>query len=165
MSIKTPISEVTIQLAEDTLVGDVQSFLIDRLRDQQMVFGMMDEDAQRGVIADAKSAAEHLVERAVEIIAADGKDTIPVTIGKLTHDGKKIAITLECRKEDEHRHALLDATGGIGYLVVAETEKFEGGEAPQPDPNQPDLIGGKTIMDNGQGFGSGEGNVPGEEAA
>jgi len=117
---------------------------------------LMGEEAQKDVIADAHRAAENFVDRGVEILAADGKDTIPVVIGKLGHDGKKIAVTLECRKDDEHRYALLDATGGVGYLVVADPEKFKGGETPTPDPDQPDLMDGGPAMDNGQGFGSGE---------
>lgn len=140
------VSETTADFARDSLTGDIAAFLIDRLRDQQMVLAMMPEDKQRDVIDDAMKAAGNLVAETVSIIAADGRDTIPVQVKKVVNDGDKIQVTIEARKSDTHRHALFDAAGCFAHLTVADVEQYEGGEAPDPDADEPNLpIDGDSV--------------------
>lgn len=134
------ISEETIKLTADTLTGDVTAFLIDRLRDPEFSFRFMNEEQQADVIATAKIAAANLVGRAVSIIAADGRDTIPVSVKKVVNDGDKIQVTLEVSKFSELRHQLFDAAGCAAHLTVADPAKYEGGEMPKPPPDQPELL-------------------------
>jgi hypothetical protein len=133
------ISEATITLAADTLTGDIASFLIDRLRGYECAFRYMSEDQQASAIEDAMRAAAHLVGRAVSIIAADGRDTIPVSVKKVAHDGDKIQVTMEVSKFSELRHQLFDAAGCAAHLTVADPAKYEGGEGPKPEPDQGEL--------------------------
>lgn len=133
------ISEETIQLAADTLTGDIASFLIDRLRDYECSFKFMNEEQQAGAIEDAKRAAANLVGRVVSIIASDGRDTLPVSVKKVENDGDKIKVTIEASKFSEHRHELFDAAGCAAHLIVADASKYEGGEGPKPEPDQREL--------------------------
>ena len=139
MNEKSEVSAATVELAADPLTGDVAHFLIDRLRSLESAYRYLPEDQQKEIIEDAKRAAGSLVEAAVSIIAADGRDTIPVRVKKVVNDGEKIQVTIEARKEDTHRHALFDAAGCAGHLVVADPDKYAGGEMPVPDPDQPEL--------------------------
>ncbi len=136
---ETKVSQETLELAADTLTGDVTAFLIDRLRDWECAYRYMPEHQQRAVIDDAMRAAGHLVESVVSIIAADGRETIPIRVKKVENDGAKIKVTIEASKEDANRHALFDAAGCVGHLVVADPEKFSGGDVPAPDPDEPNL--------------------------
>lgn len=133
------ISEETITLAADTLTGDIASFLIDRLRQPEFAYRFLNEQQQRELIAEAKMAASNLVRVAVGIIASDGRDTIPVSVKKVVNDGDKIQVTIEASKFSEQRHALFDAAGCAAHLTVLDSEKYEGGEGPKPDPDQPDM--------------------------
>ncbi len=133
------ISDKAIQLAKDSLTGDVTQFLIDHIRQLEVAYRYMNEDMQKEVIETATNAAAHLVDEVVRVIASDGRDSIPVQVGAVQNTGKKIKVVVEANKQDSHRHALFDAAGCQGQLVVADTEKYKGGEAPKPDPKQKEL--------------------------
>jgi hypothetical protein len=133
------ISETTIELAAETLAGDVQSFLVDRLRQFDLPFQRMSAERQADEIERARSAAALLVRRACAIIAADGRETIPVTVIKVANDSKAIRIMLTADKHDELRHVLFDAAGDVGHLTVADPGRYMGGEAPAPEPDQREL--------------------------
>jgi len=132
-------SEEFIQLAADQLTGNVTSFLVDRLRDWETAFRYMDEEMQKTVIADASRASRDLVEQTVRLVAGEGRDTIMVRVKKVENDGDKIKVAIEATKECESRHQLFDAAGFAATLTVVDASKFEGGEEPAPDPDQPDL--------------------------
>lgn len=134
-----PISDETIQLTADTLTGDIASWLIDRLREYECAYRYMSEDQQKTVIAEAKMAAENMVHVACGIMAADGRDTIPVSVKKVVNDGDKIQVTIEASKFSEQRHALFDAAGCAAHLTVIDSEKYQGGEGPKPEPDQRDM--------------------------
>ena len=133
------ISEQTIDLISDELTSNVAGFLINRLRDWESAYRYMTEDMQRAAIEDANRAAENLVREVVSMIAADGREVIPVRVKKVENDGSDIKVTLVGSKMDENRHALFDAAGSNAHLTVADPEQYIGGESPQPDPDQPTL--------------------------
>jgi len=134
------VSPETIQLAADTLSGDLASFLIDNIRNLESAYRYLPESEQRRLITAASESARYVVERAVAIIASKGRAAIPIRVKKVENDGDKIKVTIEANKEDEHRHALFDAAGSLAFLTVADPEEFLGGEEPQPTPDQGDLI-------------------------
>jgi len=133
------VSEDLVDLAADTLTGDIASWLIDRLRGLESAYRYLTEDQQREVIAEAKQAAWYMVRQAVGIIAAGGRETIPVTVEKVENDGKRIKVTMEASRLSEHRHTLFDAAGCEAHLSIADPGQFAGGEAPAPEPDQPEL--------------------------
>ena len=137
-------TDAIVELVADQLTGDITSFLIDRFRSWEAAFRYMDEEAQKNVIAEASQASRHLVEEVVRLVAGDGIDVIPVRVKKVENDGDKIKVTMEARKESECRYALFDAAGHMANLTVIDATKYEGGEEPAPDPDQPDLPGSDT---------------------
>lgn len=132
-------SEDFIEMAADQLTGNITSFLVDRLRNWESAFRYMDEETQKTAIAEASRASRELVEQVVRLVAGEGFETIPVRVKKVENDGDKIKVTIEANKESEHRHELFDAAGFAANLTVVDAEKFEGGDEPEPEPDQPSL--------------------------
>lgn len=132
-----------IDLAAETLTGDVRDWLLSRLRNSQDQRAWSDrsEYDQRTTIAEADSAARHLVREAVHIIAAAGRRTILATVESVVFkDG--IKATLTASKHDENRHELADAAGSSVLLVVADVAEFSGERAPVAiKPDQATMIG------------------------
>lgn len=128
--------DTTVTLAADTLTGDLATWLIDRLRNLECAFRYLSEDQQREQIVSAKQAVERLVKEAVNIIAADGRSSIPGKCVKVVNDGKKLQAVIEVSTSSEHRHDLLDAVNFPVQMLVADAEKFDGGDVPDPEPDQ-----------------------------
>lgn len=130
----------TIDLASETLTGDVRDFLLDRVKNLSMPWPKMTEEEQAGVIHSCTAAAEHLVRQIVVLIASQGRKAI---VGNLLQVTRKDSIKaqVEFAKTDELRHELFDAQGSAVLLVVADAEPFTGERAPaEPDPNQTELM-------------------------
>lgn len=134
------MTEDEIELASETLVGDVRDFLLDRVKGIQKPWEKMSEYDQRDQIYAAESAARTLVRKSVKMIAAEGRKVITGNLEQVTvKDGIKAVITLS--KADECRHELIDSCGQAVLVVVADTESFSGErEEAIPDPDQPELI-------------------------
>lgn len=126
---------------KDQLKGDIAAFLIDRLRSWECAYRYMNEAEQQTAISDANRSAEHLIDSVSSLIASDGQEVVRAEIVKVVNDGKKIQINLEAPKESEHRHVLFDATGAIAHIALTDPEKFKGGDGPEPEPDQPSMLG------------------------
>lgn len=144
----TPITDETIDLASETLSGDIRDFLLDRIKTFGKPWVAMTEDEQREQIISAKEAANHLVREAVKIIASEGRKVIAATLDKVTvKDGIKAEISLA--KTDELRHELIDSQGQAVLVVVAGVEEFQGERAPaDPMPNQVDMLANAESLKN-----------------
>lgn len=129
-----------IDLAAETLTGDIRDFLLDRVKTMGKPFVAMTEDEQSDQIHAAKEAAESLVRKAVEIIASGGKKSM---IGKLIKISVKdnIQVQINFNKEDEQRHDLIDAAGMSVSVVLADAAPYVGERAPaEPTPQQGSLL-------------------------
>lgn len=133
--------DTTLELAAETLTGDLRDFILDRLRHEQnkRPWHERSEAEQRDTVHQVETAVRHAVTRAVEIIAAGGLRTIKATIEQVTvKDGIKATLTMS--KFDENRHNLIDATGSTVLLVVADPEDFTGERAEvEIKPDNPGL--------------------------
>lgn len=129
-----------IEVAVNTMTGDIRDFLLDRVKNLGKPWPAMTEDEQRDQITAAKDAAERLVREIAKLIAAEGKKAMVGTVDSITvKDGIKAVIKLS--KADECRHELMDAQGQTVMLVVADAEPFTGERGPaEPDPDQGNLI-------------------------
>ena len=136
---KEVISDEEVQLISDQLSGNITGWLIDRLRSYECAYRYMTEDQQKTVINEATMAGGNLVRDVVRLIAGHGRETIPVKIKKVENDGEKIKVTIEGNNADENRHALFDAAGAFARIIVADAEKFIGGDQPEPEPDQREL--------------------------
>lgn len=133
------VTEEEINLAADTLVGNIRDFLLDRVKHARKPWDKMSEEEQAGEIACATGAAETLVRKAVRIIAQAGRKTITGNLEQVTvKDGIKAVVTVS--KHDECRHELVDSCGSSVLIVVADTEEFDAHRDPVgPDPDQQEI--------------------------
>ena len=136
------VPEAIINLAAKTLTGDIRDWLLERFRHRQKPWQQMTEDEQRIMASEAECAAEELVRKAVQIIAANGRTALTATLDQVViKGGLKAVLTLS--RYDEHRYELIDAQGTPVQIVVADAAPFEGERAEvQIDKDQPDLIEG-----------------------
>lgn len=130
----------TLDLAANTLTGDIRDFLLDRVKQLGKPWVAMTEDEQNDQIRAAKSAAETVVKRACEIIAAGGKKSMIGTLVKIAIKDK-IQVQLDFSKHDEQRHELMNAQGLTVSVVLADAEPFTGERAPaEATPQQGSLL-------------------------
>lgn len=130
-----------IDIAAETMTGDLMSALIDELKLMPRPWPAMSEQDQQDVIYRAQERVQSAIRQAVEIIASDNRPTIVATVESVTvKEGIKAVLTLP--KSDEQRHDLFDAAGQAVLLVVAGSAPYSGGAGEvKPDPDQPSLNG------------------------
>lgn len=137
---KAAKEESTAKIVKETCTGDVRDFLLDRVKQLGKPWAAMSEDEQADQIHGAKRAADYLVARVIEIVAADGKRVMK---GKLVKAQvkDKINVQVDFSREDEQRHELMDSVGMIVLLVVADAGAYTGEQGPaEPTPDQSNLI-------------------------
>lgn len=134
--------DATLKLARETLTGDIRDFLLDRLKHDKntLPWNLLSEDKQRDAIQQTTDAASAMVDKAVRIIAADGRAVMVGDLDTVTiKDGVKAVIKLS--KSDPLRHALIDSQGAAVLLVVATSDAYQGErKAVHPTPDQPNLV-------------------------
>lgn len=133
--------EEAVEVAAETLTGDIRDFILDRLRHEQSKrpWHERSEADQRDTIAQVEAACSRVVRPAIEAIAAQGRRAIRAHLESVTiKDGVKAVISLS--KADEQRHALYDAQGFNVLIVVADADEFTGEREPADvRPDWPDL--------------------------
>lgn len=143
MSKETKDEKSSAGIARDTMTGDLRDCLLDFLKHEKnpLPWNMRTEDQQSEAIEKCTKAAQHAAEKAVSIIAADGRAVIKAKVDKvLFKDGIKAEVTMS--KSDPLRHQLADAQGDVVLMVVADVNAYEGErKAARPAPDQPDMIG------------------------
>lgn len=137
-----------LDLAAETLTGDLRDFILDRLKHEQskQPWHQRSESDQREAVHQVESAVRHAVTEAVEIIAGHGRRTIKATIEQITiKDGYKAVLTAS--KHDESRHHLADAQGKTVLIVVADPDEFTGERAEvEISPDQATLLGDGVMV-------------------
>lgn len=141
-------TDAVVEVATDTLTGDIRDFMLDRIRYEQdkRPWDERSEFDQRDTIARVEAKVRDVITRAVEMIAANGRRTIKATLAQVTvKDG--IKATIEMSRFDEQRHALIDSTGSRILIVVADPEDFTGERAPvEVKPDQSDLVVAASVV-------------------
>lgn len=132
------ISEDTISLVGDTLLGDLTKFLLDEIRAAPDVWQRLNQRQQDDVIGRVSMQCNQLIRKAVNLLASDGREVIRAQLEQLTAKDE-IKAVLKLGSFDSNRHALLDAVGKPVLIVVASAEQFLGGERPKSDPDQREL--------------------------
>lgn len=135
-----------VELARETMVGDLMSLVIEELKAAPDVWQRLSEHKQDAVIGRVHQRILDAVRQAVELIATNGRAAIPATLEQVTvKDSVKAVATVS--RTDPSRHDLADAVGRAVMIVVADPSEFAGGAGDvKPDPDQPPL----------NGFGAGE---------
>ena len=133
----THYSEIpVVELARETMLGDLMSLVIEELKAAPDVWQRLPEHKQDAVIGRVHQRVGEAVRQAVELMAANGRTAIPATLEQVTvKDAYKAVLTL--RKDDPSRHELVDATGRSVMIVVADPTEFSGGAGDvKADPDQ-----------------------------
>lgn len=142
-----------LDLAAETLTGDLRDFILDRLKHEQskQPWHQRSEVDQREAVHQVETAVRHAVTTAVEIIAGHGRRTIKATIEQITiKDGYKAVLTAS--KHDESRHHLADAQGKTVLIVVADPDEFTGERAEvEISPDQTSLLGEAVMVQHSEG--------------
>lgn len=137
-----------IDLASETLTGDIRDAMLDRIKALKKPWAQMSEADQRDLVHGLNSAAFELVRGAVEIIAQDGRTVIRASLESATvKDG--IDAKIHLAKSDPMRHELLDAVGSLVLIAIASTDPYRGERKPaETDPDEPPLPGtGRPVAD------------------
>lgn len=129
-------------IAKKTLTGDLRDFILDRLKHEQngQPWNKRKEHEQRAVIFEVEAAVKHAVNKAVDIIAADGRKVLRGSLAKVAvKDGIKAEIVLS--QSDPMRHEFIDHQGQTVLISLATPEDFEGQRAPAKiSPDQGDIL-------------------------
>lgn len=130
-----------VELARETLLGDLMSLVIEELKAAPDVWQKLSEHKQDAVIGRVHQRVSDAVRQAVELIASNGRTAIPATLEQVTvKDGIKGVVTVS--RTDPNRHDLADAVGRAVMIVVADPAEFSGGAGDvKPDPDQQPLNG------------------------
>lgn len=126
-----------LELAIETLTGDMRDEMLKRMRTMQKPWEKMTEQEQRSLNSDMDWLAKRIVKKAVHMIAARKRKVI---LGKLAQVTVKDGIKeqLEIGQRCEHRHDLIDAQGSAVLIVVADADEFTGEREPaKTEPDQP----------------------------
>lgn len=134
-----PVDQGEVDLAVDTLRGDLRDAMLDRFKNTKRPWAAMTEKEQAEVANAFDSAARHLVTRATQIIAAGGRQTIVATVDSITvKDGIKVVAKVPMNEESLLQLGL--AQGHAILIVAASSEKFDGeSNPPEIDPDQQDF--------------------------
>src|SRR5579872_4052793 len=136
MSERIEVAPQTVQVARETLLGDMRDMALQWIKGA-VVWQAWNERQQQEVIDSVTKGAASLLDRVCSIIASDGKDIISATIEKLTvKDG--ITITLKCALNESNLTMLGLHQGGDVYVACKDDTSYSGTRGPvYPDPDQP----------------------------
>jgi hypothetical protein len=124
-----------------TIGGDLTTFVINQIQNLECGFRYLHERDQREVIRCAREKVQEAIQRAVLLIASQGRDSIPVTIKKVVNTGTEIQAIAIASRSDQLRQALFDSAGFSAILVIADSSKFMGGSVPEATPDQATFFG------------------------
>lgn len=128
------VSETTIELTREVLLGDVRDMALQWIK-SAVAWQAFGEKQQREIIDAVTKGAAGVVARMAEIMAADGRDAIPVTLESIAiKDGMKVTLKVPLTEENVTALAI---TGGALHLVRKSSASYEGTRGPvYPDPDQ-----------------------------
>lgn len=134
-----PEERVQQLIDSSTLMGDLRTAILDRLRAMPKPYTVMSEVEQQDMIDGVENVARDLVTRACTLIASNGRTAISATLEQCTvKDGIKAVLKLP--RSDAHRDQLIDSVGGVVLIVVADSSRYMGQKAPdKPTPQEPAL--------------------------
>lgn len=128
-----------IDLASDTLRGDVRDALLSWVRNLPKNWSAMSEVEQRNVAEAADRCARTLVKEACKLIAANERPCIVATLVEYKEkDGVEAKLKLPSRGEVVAQ--LHEACGREVLVVTSGAEEFLGEAGPpEIDPDQPEI--------------------------
>lgn len=126
-------------LARVYLLGELMSAAMKQLRALDKPWLRMPEEAQRRVIREVELDVRPAIEKAVELIASDGRTKFRVTVESVTFkDGVKAVMTMP---NTEASHELADVVDSSVLVVIEDPTRYSqvSDAAPKADPDSPQL--------------------------
>lgn len=135
----------SVEVAKQTMIGDLVQAALDELKAAPNVWQKMSQAKQDEVIERLTHRVVHNVTQAIHIIASDDRPVIRAALEQITvKNGVKAVLQLS--KKDPAFHDLADATGEEVLIVLPHVEEYanqETGIAGEPDQN--DIFSGPDV--------------------
>lgn len=116
-----------IRIAQETLLVDLSSAIVDRIRDH-VVWEMVAVDDQARIRQEARDMALHVIQQCLMIVAGNGA---PSAVGRCAGSSQTskgdLQVKVVVSKENEMVPAILQAWGHDVYLVLNHGERFTDG--------------------------------------
>lgn len=131
-----------LELTTKAMVFDVRDFLLDTIKARPKPWSATSQAEQRDVAAACEHAANELVRKVVEAVAARGVEPVRVLLTKTTlGDDIVIAGKVKTFSDEETDRAVMllhHARGKHVMLTVASTEDYKNGDREfEGDPDEP----------------------------
>jgi hypothetical protein len=131
----------TLDLAADTLHGDLRDAMLTHIRSMETPWSKMSEQAQSDKIYAISNACERLVRRSVAIVASNGHAPMFGRIAKFTVKDE-IKAELVAPSSVGNIEMIAENIGQPAIIIFASPEAFMGQKAEaKPDKDQPALPG------------------------
>lgn len=135
------VAEQTIELAADTLSGDLRDAILQMFKDRQKPWEKMDEFERHCAVFAIEAMAMDVVGRACLMLAAGGRLTATATLETYQQTGREVVAKLELAAVPEAVLALNKACGSSVQIVFVDAAPFKGARAPvKIEPDQGDLL-------------------------
>lgn len=133
------LSEKAVEIAKETMAGDLIAATIDELKAAPNVWQKMSQKQQQEVIERVTNRVQHNISQAVSIMASEARPVIRAKLAQVTVKDELKAVVL-VSKHHPHRHEFIDSSSQEILVVLLNTEQFFGGVGElQADPDQPEL--------------------------
>lgn len=151
------VEEQTIpEFAAHNMGKEILNFMVQEFRAMPDVWQKLSEEKQASVLERARIRIEGIVERAVSIIAEDGKISVVADLESCAiKDEIKAVFKVSRGNPIEDLHELFGSVNRPCLLVVADSSRLLGGmHDVRPDPNQPQLqLDDESTPENGMDDG------------
>ncbi|SDI54891.1 cell division protein FtsK [Pseudomonas panipatensis] len=147
-----------VSITAETLGRDLLQVLLQEVRVLPDVWPKLSEKRQADVIDRLRSTVDRAVKHAVKLISAGERPAIDGILESVAIK-EGIKATFKVSQFNPLRHDLIDRTGKVCMLVVADAAQYlEGMEEVQPDPdqNELELNGGDHDMQEEGAWAGGE---------
>ncbi|WP_448191877.1 hypothetical protein [Azospirillum sp. sgz301742] len=126
------VDEIVVEIARETLKGDIRDFLLDRLKHDKspLPWDAQPEHVQRETIQAAERAAERLIEKVAQVVRGEGRIVVEMALEYfVVKDG--VRATLTAPKTLDLLAQLSAAQGSTVSLVFVSTEHVQGQRKPR----------------------------------
>jgi hypothetical protein len=135
------VAEDTIDLAAETLSGDLRDAVLTMFKDRQKPWEKMSEGEKRDTAYAIEGMTRDLVGRACLILAAGGRLTATAELETFQQKGREIVAKLNLYASPEAVLALNKACGSSVQILFVDAAPFKGERAAvEIEPDQGDLL-------------------------
>ncbi len=135
------VSQRASAIGRETMSGDLRDAIIDILKTRiPASWQSLAENEQRDLAAVIEQLCEGIAERAVSILASDGREVITARVKAITKVTDEIVVQLVAPKIETTLIKLASAIGKTVSIVTADADQYIGERgAPDIDEDAPDL--------------------------